>query len=442
MSPLRAQGPPTSGTAQSSSARIAHTSFKRAPRRDNVVVMRAERRGEQAKSVVSDDTHHTHTKGARSTVAESIGVSMGGVVAADGVSAYLSMCAQLDEEPIPTIVHQLHGTFLNLNHYEFSEQQMEAVSAGLEKNTCVTVMSIVDASLTSECMCLLFEGLRRNTAIRKLDVSENDTLDKKSATALSQYLAKNTVLHHLTLRGLGLTDAYFDFLVRNGIEKNSKSLAHLDLAYNMLSEDSLANIEQLIYAKGHLIHLDLSWNLLTAAGIKQLERAVHERSKPRSSKRDDGSARVKKPMVKMTLVATGSEQRRSLMHLTGVSGVTRWLPEPSVLISQADYVTLCVAQRSPKLVPLFKFRLMRLLTSGRLLTSQMVAQQLADNFKGEDEALQKMALETLLHKLESPEQLYLLKDVVDAEFVAHVDQQIQQLSGSPTGLDSQHNSFL
>ena len=235
----------------------------------------------------------------------------------------------------------------------------------------------------------------------------------------------------------GLSDVDFDFLVRNGIEFNHKSLTYLDLAYNMLSDDSIVNVQQIIYVNANLQTLDLSWNMFSAGGIKQIDQAVYERSKPRSSKRSGTRQSLgTKPMSKLAVRCTAKEQRTALMHFVGASGTPTWAPGAPTLISQADFVTLCVAQRSPKLAPLFKLRLLRLLTSGQALTAQMVAQQLATNFKGEDPELQAVACDVLLPKLVSPSDVYFLKELVDEEFTHLIEEHIDGLSGSPVASPS------
>ena len=83
---------------------------------------------------------------------------------------------------------------------------------------------------------------------------------------MSEYIAKTHALKQLVIRGVGMSDVSFDFIVRNGVETNTRSLAHLDLSYNMLTDDSLDNIEQIILVKASLQTLDLPWNLLSEAG--------------------------------------------------------------------------------------------------------------------------------------------------------------------------------
>jgi hypothetical protein len=233
----------------------------------------------------------------------------------------------------------------------------------------------------------------------------------------------------------GLSDVDFDFLVRHGFDFNHKSLTYLDLAYNMLSDDSITNLEQMVYGHANMQTLDLSWNMLSAAGIKQIDLAVYERAKPRSSKRPSAHKNIgTKPMPKLTVNATAKEQRIALMHFTGASGAPKWAPDAPTLISQADFVTLCIAQRSPKLarIPLLKMRLLRLLTSGRGLSAKMVAQQLAANFKGEDPELQAVAFDVLVRTLFSPSDAFILKDLVDEEFVHLAEEHVSGLSGSPS----------
>ncbi len=192
MSPLRAHGKfERAGSGQRQKA----GSFKRGLQKDNSA--RSERRLELARSVFSEG--ETQPKGARSSVAESVGAHP----SADGVGAYLNMCAQLDEEPVPTILHQLHGTVLDLSHYHLSNEQVEAVSAGLEKNTSVVAVTMMDCHLTPESATILCETLLHNTGIRNVDLSENDIIDKHSLAAISHYVAKSHSLQSLTLRGLG-----------------------------------------------------------------------------------------------------------------------------------------------------------------------------------------------------------------------------------------------
>jgi hypothetical protein len=76
-------------------------------------------------------------------------------------------------------------------------------------------------------------------------------------------------------------------------------------------------------------------------------------------------------MAKITVSIAARMQRLSIMHHTGASGALRWHEEPPALISQADYITLRVAQRSPKITPFVKFRLLRLFTSRRSLSPQV-----------------------------------------------------------------------
>ena len=434
MSPLR---PDSNGTLSRNPLRSKTAfggSFKRATRGKDSA-MRADRRSELARSVVSD----TDTRGPKSSKGGSVGV--GASVSADGVSAYTGCCVQLELEPIPTLVHQLHGTHLNLSHYNFDEEQIQALAAGLEKNSRVTSLIMMDSGLSSESLCILFEALRRNSSITHADFSENDGFDRAAVAALSDYLAKTHTLKHLTLRGVGLSDVAFDFVVRNGIESNSRSLGILDFGYNMLSDNSLDNIEQIISIKASLQMLDFSWNLLSAAGIKRIDTAVHERSKPRSSKRS-GSSRVDKPMPKMTVHLSARMQRLNLMHFTGASGMPRWADEPAPLISQADYVTLRVAQRSPKTTPFVQLRLLRLFTSRRALSPEMAAEQLKCNFKHVDHVLREVAVDVMLKKLGSPELMYELRERVDEEFRGLVDEHIKHVSGSPSGSPTHSRSFL
>ena len=234
-------------------------SFKRPPRGKDAG-SRSERRSELARSVVSD----ADTRGPKSSKGGSVGVGVS--VAADGISAYTGLCVQLDLEPIPTIVHQLHGTHLNLSHYDLDEEQVQCLAAGLEKNTRITSLVMVDSGLSSDSLCILFEALRRNLTIRHADFSENDGFDRAAIAAMSEYIAKTHALKQLVIRGVGMSDVSFDFIVRNGVETNTRSLAHLDLSYNMLTDDSLDNIEQIILVKASLQTLDLPWNLLSEAG--------------------------------------------------------------------------------------------------------------------------------------------------------------------------------
>ena len=148
-------------------------------------------------------------------------------------------------------------------------------------------------------------------------------------------------------------------------------------------------------------------------------------------------------MEKITVKIAAREQRLSLMHASGASGVPRWTPEPQHLISQADYVTLCVAQRTPKQSAFLKFRLIRLLTSGRSLSVDMVAQQLCTHFKDTDETLQWLALDMLLKKLASPEEIYVLKNKLNGNHGVLLDQHLQQLEGPSRAVSPQHSkSFL
>jgi hypothetical protein len=62
----------------------------------------------------------------------------------------------------------------------------------------------------------------------------------------------------------------------------------------------------------------------------------------------------------------------------------------------------------------------------------MVAQQLATNFKGEDPELQAMAFDVLVRKLFSPSDVYILKDLVDEEFVHLAEEHVSGLGGSPS----------
>jgi len=196
MSPLRAHSKfERAGSGQRQKA----GSFKRGSQRESSA--RSERRLELARSVISEG--ETQPKGARSSVGESVGLGVGAHPSADGVSAYLNMCAQLDEEPVPTILRHLHGTVLDLSHYHLSNEQVEAVSAGLEKNTSVVAVTMMDCHLTPGCATILCETLLNNTGIRKVDLSENDIIDKHSLSAISHYIAKTHSLQSLTLRGIG-----------------------------------------------------------------------------------------------------------------------------------------------------------------------------------------------------------------------------------------------
>jgi hypothetical protein len=376
-------------------------------------------------------------RGARSSKAGSVVTGIGGALASDGVNAYMSMCAHLDEEPVPTIMSQLHGPVLDLSHYKLCEAQIEALSAGLEKNSGVTKLLMVDAGLSEYSLSILLKGLKRNVSVRHLDLSENTCLDKKSVPDLSEYLAKNNVLQHLVLRGVRMSDVNFDYIVRNGIESNNKSLTSLDLTYNMLTDNSLENIEHVILTKANLQSLHFNWNLFSSRAAKQVQIAVNERSKPRSSKRIDSSSKVQKPLDRITLHLSADEQRIGLMHFAGASSVQKWRPEPRTLISKADYVTLCVALRSPNVTALFKFRLIRLLTSGRALTPEMVAEQLRLNFKDVDKEMQEMAMDMLLHTLEPPPmatspEFYTLKRLVPEAFSSMLDEGIKRFEASLT----------
>ena len=72
----------------------------------------------------------------------------------------------------------------------------------------------------------------------------------------------------------------------------------------------------------------------------------------------------------------------------------------------------------------------------------MAAEQLRCNFKSADPALREVAVDTLLRKLASPEQMYELRDLVEKEFVGLMDDHIKNVSGSPSGSPANSRSFI
>ena len=382
---------------------------------------RSGRRSQLSRSAVSDgDARGTKSSKAGSFVA-------GTIDAADGVGSYTSTCAHLDIDPIPSVINQMNGAILNLSHYQLEERQIEAISAGIEKNTCVATLIMVDAGLSAASFTLLCAALKKNNVINHFDFSENSCMDRHSILALSEYVAKSNSLRSLILRGVGMSDVNFDYLVRNGIDSNPRSLTHIDVSYNMLTDESTENIKQMIMGGAKLQSLLLCWNLFSSASEKEVQVAVHERSKPRSSKRADNSAKIIKPLAKISVQLRAEEQRVNVMLLDGVSGMRRWTPSAAKPTTQADYVTLRVTQRNPKLTSLLKFRLTRLFTSGRSLSPEMIAEQLQSNFKDVETKLQRMAIEMLLQKLISSEinQISQIKALLDGDLAVNLDQYLK-----------------
>ena len=122
-------------------------------------------------------------------------------------------------------------------------------------------------------------------------------------------------------------------------QNHHKCPKHLDLAYNMLTDTSLENLEYLVLERAGLSAMDLSWNMLSAKAVKKLgtsrillkhftrrfsihaldvsisflksDLATHQRSKPRSLRREGGN--FKKSLEPIALHLEDNQQRFSLM---------------------------------------------------------------------------------------------------------------------------------
>lgn len=53
-------------------------------------------------------------------------------------------------------------------------------------------------------------------------------------------------------------------------QNHHKCPKHLDLAFNMLTDTSLENLEYLVLERAGLSAMDLSWNMLSAKAVKKL----------------------------------------------------------------------------------------------------------------------------------------------------------------------------
>lgn len=318
----------------------------------------------------------------------------------DGSAAYLNSCAQLEVQPIHSLLTQLAGEEMDLQHYGLVGNDVIAFAAGLRKNQCIRKLNVCDTRLEADGFAALSNALIFNTHIQTVDLSENP-LDKAGLKAVADFLSLNNSVQKLVLRGVGLTDEGWDVLVRNGFERN-KAVVRLDVANNLLGDESIDHIEHLILSKPALAHIDLSWNMLSKDACEKIMNAGLERSKPRTA-RSAKAGRVQKQLPKIILVAEHSTQRHEMIHHKGLSAITDWKTSKTRWMSTAEFISMDVVLRDRKLSEEIRLRLIRMFAAGKYLQPLMVSQLLQVFFHQAGEAVRKKAVDYLLQKLGRPE---------------------------------------
>ena len=348
--------------------------------------------------------------------------SGGAPAAGTGCAEYLRACAKFDVRPVAGLARALLEDSVALAHHAFSPDDVFALAHCLPALPHVRTLDICDCHLQPAGLTALCNALRYGHALRSLDLSEN-TLDKAGCSALAGLLAATEGLARLELRGCRLTDELFDRLVVAGLEKN-RSISHLNLAHNLLSDVSADALEGLLLGKPALRALDLSFNLLTDRGVERLQAAAVERSVPRSLNRAR-AGRTAQQLPPAALSADRRAQRHGLANLLGLNPCFRYEPPAKVVFTRADLLSLEVILRDKRLTDGDKIRTAALCTVGRSLTADEIIRLLIGCFSGCDDAHRRAALQLLEEVAESAHAVEVIRQGTRPTFAFDTQEQDQ-----------------
>ena len=352
----------------------------------------------------------------------------GGLMAASGAgggsvcSQYLSACAKFEVLPVAGLAKMLLAETVNLAHHAFSADDVFALAHCLSGLSHVRVLDLRDCHLQPAAVTALCNSLRFGHSLLTLDLSEN-TLDKAGVTALATLLAATEALSRLVLSGVRLTDELFERLTTGGMERN-KSVAHLDLAYNLLSDVSTDALEGMLLGKRALRFIDLSFNLLTDRGVERLHRAAVERSAPRSINRARGG-RTGQQLPQVSLVADRRAQRHALANLLGLNPCFRYEAPARIPFTRTDLLSFEVILKDRRLSDGERLRAAALCTAGRTLAPETIVRLLLGCFKQCDAAHRSAAFQLLGEAAESQHSLEVIRQGIQPTFSLEVQEQDQ-----------------
>ena len=158
-----------------------------------------------------------------------------------------------------------HRLELYLTSLRFTENIVSTLSKMLQVNKSLTHLDLSDNSKFSDsgARCI-FEGLQHNTTLVNLNLSHTGiaTSDPDTARSLMKMLQVNKSLTHLDLSKNKLSDLG-DYSIFEGLQYNT-TLVNLNLSHTgtmVLSPDTALSLTKMLQEKKSLKHLDLSHTL-------------------------------------------------------------------------------------------------------------------------------------------------------------------------------------
>mmetsp|Transcript_29768 Transcript_29768/g.95224 ORF Transcript_29768/g.95224 Transcript_29768/m.95224 type:complete len:937 (-) Transcript_29768:905-3715(-) len=337
------------------------------------------------------------------------------------LDGYINACRQHKLTPIHTLIAQLPKARVDLCHYSLRGHKAATFGASMEHNSWISELCLCDCRIAADELATILTAVSK-TGLTKLDLSEN-YLNKPGLEALAEFLSSSKTLVSLKARGVALDDSGWDLLVHSGFE-NSSSLTTIDVAYNQLTDASLDNVEHLVFTKA-ITRISFAWNLygpallpfssssssttnttfqsnfilgrFTQAGIQRMRKAASERTK--SSRRSKTPRISNLPAI---LIVADPARMQNLVERARKNGLTDRVAEE---MSKVDYMSMFVVLRNPTLSHLSKLQILRMMSSDKFLTADMIVEILTKCFHEAEEPVKKKTLSVLLRKTQYPEDL-------------------------------------
>ena len=155
---------------------------------------------------------------------------------------------------------------LSLHDNDIIAVTAKSLTRMLQVNKSLTHLDLSQNSISDSGARCIYEGLQQNTALVNLLLHDNDITanDPGTARSLTKMLQVNKSLTHLDLSRNSLSDSGAH-CVYEGLQHNT-ALANLSLIDSNLTAESARSLTKMFQVNKTLTHLDLSFNDLSDSG--------------------------------------------------------------------------------------------------------------------------------------------------------------------------------
>lgn len=175
----------------------------------------------------------------------------------DGQSLYLDLCKEMNSCPVKLFYRNLQADDIDLSYYGVNPKGVRAMAMALQYNKFVQTFNLTDNHLNDDACYHLGQMLNSNTTLKELNLS-GCRIGATGMIRLGETLHLNTSLNLLNLAKNNICEEggiYFAKMISNGI-----TVKRVNLSQNNLGIQSAHAIAEAFEYKDKITHLDLSWN--------------------------------------------------------------------------------------------------------------------------------------------------------------------------------------